>query len=444
MRLRLLVGPLLWAVGLVLLGAVLGGVHLVHLRMQAERAREGGDKVESPKRAKAGVIELDREDAERYGLTEERARAVEWYEQVPVYGRVVPNPRATVEVRSPFAGTLRPAPASSWPALGKPVRSGQVLGLVEVRVGPEVRLDLENKLADARIKQRGAEEEVRLQQGRADSLQAVTAQQIISRVELDAALIQLAQAKNQLATAKAAAELWEKALGEIREGAGRKGSPWRRPLTAPADGEVTELAARPGMDVEAGGLVAQVVDFRRPLVRLDLPPGALPAGPSQRVELFPTPPAPPALRGALNQPHGARLASPVEATRVGPAPRLDVTSQFVGYWYEVGNPPGGALWRPGLQVKAYLRPPDAAPQPAVSVPAAAVLYHEGRALVYVRLTKKKYERREVRLLGREGDRWVLARRKATDPTGVVPGERIVANQAQVLLSEEFRGVADDD
>src|SRR5581483_1850649 len=163
-------------------------------------------------------------------------------------------------------------------ALGQRVRSGQVLGWVDVRVGPELRLDLENKLAEARIRQHGAEEEVKLQESRADSLKAVTSKQILSRAELDAALIQLAQSKNQLATARAAAELWQKAIQEVERRKAEQNSPWSQPLAAPSDGEVTDLAGRPGMAVEAGALVLTLVDFRHPLVRLDFPPEILAHG----------------------------------------------------------------------------------------------------------------------------------------------------------------------
>jgi hypothetical protein len=52
-----------------------------------------------------------------------------------VYGRVVPNPRATAEVRAAFAGTLRARPGA-WPALGAWATAGQVLGWVDIRVGP--------------------------------------------------------------------------------------------------------------------------------------------------------------------------------------------------------------------------------------------------------------------------------------------------------------------
>jgi hypothetical protein len=140
-----------------------------------------------------------------------------------------------------------------------------------------------------------------------------------------------------------------------------------------------------------------------------------------------------------------------------------VASQFVSYWYDVdlrltkgdragelGAASGGAVWRPGLSVQAYVATAGALPhsrrvQPltAVAVPATAVLYHQGQALVYVRLAPGKFERREVRLLGRQGYGWVVAPAQDLAPIGVKPGERIVSRQAQVLLSEEFRVQAAD-
>jgi hypothetical protein len=74
---------------------------------------------------------------------------------------------------------------------------------------------------------------------------------------------------------------------------------------------------------------------------------------------------------------------------------------------------------------------------AVSVPRTALLFHQGRAWVYVRTGPGQYSRRLVRALGRAGNRWVLA-------GGVAAGEPVVYRQAQVLLSEEFRGEGEAD
>ena len=450
MRPRWLRTVLTWMLTLSLLAGLLLGIYWIHREVQEERLREAeaekskSGKSDRPARPAPGIVELEEDEAERYGLEVQTARPVKWYERVLVYGRVVPNPRATTAIRSPFAGLLRASPASSWPALGQRVRAGQKLGWVDVRVGPEVRLDLEHKLADARIRQKGAEEEVKLQKSRADSLTKVTSQiQLQSRAELDAALIQLAQARNQLATARASAELWEKALREVEQRKDGAKSPWSRALVAPTDGVITELAGRPGMPVEAGTPVLTLVDFRRPLVRLDLPPEVLArsAVPRQvEVQL--------AAVSSLSSGGTVTAVPSLEVQLAGPAPRADVTSQFIGYWYDAHLPPtkkGGtdALWRPGMQVTAEVPTAGAVPQSAVVVPAGAVLYHEGRPLVYVRIESDKYQRREVRLLGRQGDNLVLVARKGKLPVGVAAGENVVTREAQVLLSKEFLSAAPD-
>jgi biotin carboxyl carrier protein len=448
MRWHLVLILLKWLLGLGLLGGLLGGLYLAREQLQEDRddqRKARGSETTQPKRD--GSVGLEEDEAERYGLEVTAARTEQWYEPVTVYGRVVTNPRATSEVRSPFAGTLRTAGETSWPALGQRVQAGQTLGWVDVRVGPDVRFELQNKLTDARIRQRGAEEEVKLQQSRVDSLRKVTSQlQLQSRAELDAALIQLAQAKNQLATAAAAAELWQKALAELERHKGDQPSAWSQPLTAPADGEITDVTGRPGMSVEAGALVLEVVDSRRPLVRLDVPPEVLDhGGPPQRVEIQVPPSAASGLSGTLNSSANPSSSSRVEASLVGPAPRVHAALQFVSYWYDVRLPQSSSIiWRPGLQVMAVLRSAGASATPAVSVPASAVLYHEGRPLVYVRAGKEKYQRREVRLLGREGDRWILAVRQGEPPVGVAPEESVVSRQAQVLLSKEFLTASADE
>jgi multidrug efflux pump subunit AcrA (membrane-fusion protein) len=128
-----------------------------------------------------------------------------------------------------------------------------------------------------------------------------------------------------------------------------------------------------------------------------------------------------------------------------------MTSQFVGYWYDLRLPHSdpdavpGIVWRPGMQVTARVRASGSEAQAAAAVPATAVLYHEGRPLVYVRTSPETFQRREVRLLGREGHRWIVALRQGDQLDGLLPEESVVSRQAQVLLSREFLvGTADND
>src|SRR5205807_1533517 len=103
------VGTLLkWAVGLGLLGGVLAGAYSVHVLMRDRRAADAtADSVQVPKRAANNVVKLGATLAESHGIRDEPAQPVQWQERVTAYGRVVPNPRATTEVRAAFGGALR-------------------------------------------------------------------------------------------------------------------------------------------------------------------------------------------------------------------------------------------------------------------------------------------------------------------------------------------------
>jgi RND family efflux transporter MFP subunit len=428
---------LLWTAVLLGLAVVFAAAYGIHSWV---RARDAAAPPQSPFQVKLGVIKFDAKLAGPNGLRDRPAEAVQWSERLTVYGQIVPNPRASIDIRLPFAGTLRSVSESGWPGPGEWVKAGQVLGRLEVRVGPQDRLDWQSKLSEARQKEQGAAEVVKIEQARVERFKSSGSADIVSRRELDDALVRLAEAKTQLATAQAAVKLWQEALAASEKPENGPG-PWSRPVTAPADGEVTELLARPGTQVEAGTLVARLVDFRRPLARLDLPPDALGAGPPRQVTLSVLGRTPAALSGVSNRPESASPAASITATLAGAAPQIDASSQLASYWYEATSPPpeeqanNARLWRPGLYVKADVLLPNRPLQPAVAVPASAVLFHQGRSLVYVCLEPGRYERREVQLLARDGTRWMLA-------SGVKAGELVVYEQAQVLLSQEFNADTD--
>jgi hypothetical protein len=426
-----------WTLGLALLAGLLGIVYFVQKRSLARRAAEAAAP-EPPKRAANKVIKLGAEFARSHGIEDEPAVAVRWKQRVAAYGRVVPNPRGGAELRAAFAGTLRAGADGKWPALGSRVTAGQVVGFLDIRVGPQERLDLLTKLNEARLKQAGAEEHVQLQLERVDRFRSAGAG--ISRAELDSAQTKLTEARTQLATARAGVKEWQNAITAIDRQDSSKDRRWSQPLAAPAGGELTDLLVRPGMAVEPGALLARLVDFRFALVRLEMPPESLPAGPPAGVELFAAAQVASALEGASNRPEPAPPARTLTGRLLGTAPQVEVNSQFAAYWYEADTAKmgSGTVWRPGLFVQAFVPVPQAAPRPAVAVPATSLLYHQGRALVYVRISPGRYERREVQVLGGALGRWILAAGEVKDR------DPVVSRRAQVLLSEEFRGEADLD
>jgi hypothetical protein len=438
MRLRGLLTVLVWVLALGAVAGLCAAAYRVHQQSVAHRAEEAGPP-DAPKRSTNKVVKLGATLAESHGIEDEPAAAVDWVRRVPAYGRVVPNPRAAAEVRAAFAGILRAAPGTTWPTLGASIKSGQVLGYVDVRVGPQERLDLVTKLSGARAKLPGAEEAVRLTREREDRLKSAGGGGV-SQSELDMARRDHNEALTQLAAAKAEVKVWEDALEAISRD-DRKDTTWSQPLAAPAAGEVVDLTGRPGTALEPGGLVAKLVDFRYALVRLELPPEALAPAPPAGVDLVATAALPPALEGASNRSSPESPAPYLTARLVGAAPQVEVNSQFAAYWYEADTASETAagrpgVWRPGLFVTAAVKT-GGMPTKAVAVPESALLYHQGRALTYVRVAPGRFERREVEVLGRDGGRWVLA-------AGVEPGERVVSRRAQVLLSEEFRSDVDND
>ena len=459
-------GLLKWPVTLGTLGGLLWAAYEIH---QHVRATEGAGKADSPLRASEKsndrTLKFPEASAQAHGLKYAPAEEAEWREQVTVYGRVVPNPAATAAVQAPVAGTLRgDAP---WPAPGQHVRAGQVLGHVDIRVGRLEQLDLQNKLAEALVKRKRAEE-VRDRRQELVKRQAQASAGAVTQLQKEEAEVQLAEAQLQVDSAGAAVALFQKALDEIQRQNGSRriqepsASSWSLPLTAPIDGEVTEVGAQPDTALEAGGLVLRLVDFRRCRVRLDLPPAVLANGPPADLDLYVRTPPAPANVGATNQLTGAAPAAAVPARLLGPASDVDAASQYARYWYDIdfrlhgsdrSRPAAGSelhdgvSWRPGLFVKSYLKAPQGASQPAVAVSAGAVLFHQGRALVYVRTEPGRFQRREVRIVGRHGDRYFLAPRDIVfgdEKVGVDAAELVVGEQAQILLSEEFRSTVDND
>jgi biotin carboxyl carrier protein len=444
MKRRLPFHLLKWPAALAVCAGLFALAYLVHAGAREERERQSeADRAARPKREdNPGEITVKgKNDIYEVAL----ARQIDgWTEPLTIYGRIVPHPRMTSEVRSPLAGTLRARQGQAgWPVPGQHVRRGEVLGWVDWRVEPQVRLELQNKLNEARQQLAGAAETHRIAAERAERFRS--APRGLSPREREEARVQLAEARTKEAVAREAVTLWTEALADIARSPRPDDSPWTQPLKAPADGEVIELLAQPGTAVEAGGVIARVVDFRRLLVRLDFPPEALAEKPPAVVHVQAGHQPPPALRGARNQPLPPTSVVPMPATLVGPAPQLAPASQYAGYFYEIATARSRLNWRPGLFVRVELHRParaDAPPRTVVVVPGSALLYHQGRALVYVRTSKDRqtatFKRCQVQVLGREGDRWVLA-----ESQDVVGGVAVVVGNAQVLLSEEFNADTDD-
>ncbi len=180
------------------------------------------------------------------------------------------------------------------------------------------------------------------------------------------------------------------------------------PLWIPRGGTVVALLAHPGEQVQAGQGLLELVDYRTPLVQVT------------------------GSRGDLPPPAGVTLSmlsgtSPYPARLIGPAPEADAISGGPVWLYRLGA--GAGMLRAGTIMVAYV--PDPAGRRGVVVAGAAVVQWEALTWVYVERAPGSYQRIRI-----PSDHPVAGGFLVT--AGLAPGERVVIEGAEQLLSEEFR------
>lgn len=394
-----------WACGIALLAAVLAASlwRLRHRRAEAG-ASEPARAAARIERNGAGetVIRLSPETLERAGIREESLPAAQLDPEVIAYGRLQEDPAAVFVLRAPVAGTLRASEGRNWPAVGDLLEDGAVAGQVEPRLAPSERIALMERLAAARaeaVSAQAALSAAKAAYERARTLHADN-QNVSERA------LQEAQARFQTEQARAAG------AGEtVRVLEQSVAGPAATPLPLARGGQVVEVLAQPGEAVESGQPLLRVARFEQLLARVEAPAGE------------------PVLSGAAS----ARIVvlSHEERSLVGERVALAVTDPVTqGQTFLFRLHPGGLPLRPGMAVTAYLRAPGARRQ-GVIVPRSAVVHAEGRFWVYVRTAEGALARRAVTLERALARGWFV-------PAAVAPGDRVVTQGAQALLSEEYK------
>jgi hypothetical protein len=357
------------------------------------------------------------EDAKLRGIEAQGVRSVSWRPQFHVDGRVVPNPAATLEIRAPFAGVVRIEGSGSKLRLGAAIEPRDVLAMFDARFTPTEGLDLQTKLVEADARQKSAEEVLKIRQERLARLDKLPVG-LLSQDDVDSATVQLLEARMQANVAHTQWKIWKQALESI----GKK--TLIVPLQSPIAGEVAEIGVQPGATVDAGQVIARIVDFKRVLLRLEFPTSSATDRPATSVQVE-----------ALDAP--ARWRAQLR----GRATSLETALQKASWFYEImpderGNSP---RWQAGLYVRAVLEDTTKPALPAIAVPSSALLVHQGRTLVYIEKRLGRYERREVDVLARDGATTYVAAEG-----WLAKVDRVVTQGAQVLLSEEFRSDVDND
>jgi membrane fusion protein, heavy metal efflux system len=346
------------------------GLHVYASAKDAPREPGGGD---------AGIKFLKEQQWKTPGFRTAFAVEGEVAGSFEASGVIQPEAGRFAEVTAPIAGLVDASGVASSPAPGQRVAKGQVLAVLAPSLGESGGA----AVADARARLLEAQDEY----DRARRLYAVEA---VPQRRVHEAEIRLTAARQ--------------ALSGYGGGVGG-----RITVRAPVAGVVAERRVTPGSRVEAGAPLFTVVDASVVWLRVNVPAAqaanvSRTAGVEFRVEGSP------------------RIYVARRVVSVGSV--IDSLSRTVPVLFEVANP--DASLKVGANATVAVR--TGLRESGVAIPASAVLDEDGRPIAYVQPEGEAFEKRELTIGGREGDR-VLVR------TGLEPGERVVTGAAyQVRLA----------
>lgn len=293
-------------------------------------------------------------------------------------GTLMAAPDGKVEVTAPVDGIVRWDANRSAPAEGSRVSAGQVL----VRLSPVAGDDTYASLrADA----------VRLQRDVDRAERLVAAEAIAER--------RLEEARHDLEVVQARLE----AMDASDEG------DYVLTLRSPIPGSVVERSFAPGERVEAGATLMTIVDPRRLHLRFRVP-----ATHADRLD---------DVVGATFLPEGgSEVGRTTRVYSVGAV--IDPERRTLPVTFVVDNP-SGAL-KTGMLVRGRILTGDG--EPALAVPAEAVMDEDGLQVAYVQIGGETFERRAVTTGATDGQWTVIT-------SGVRRGERVVVRgQYQIKLA----------
>ena len=351
------------------------------------------------------LLRLEPATQTRIGLRTQALASYTMQPELIAYGRLEEDPSRSFILRAPIAGTLHFASGRDWPSIGQHLADDALVGMIEPRLVPAERIGLTNQLATARSELSASTASVAAARSAYERARILNAdnKNVSDRVVEDAtARLKAEEARLQAATDTV--RLLENSLQSA-------GLASNKALTVERGGDVVELMAQPGESIESGSPILRVAKLDRLVARVDLPVG-------QHV---------PAVSNARIIPAGYE-DQPISAERMAVAAAVDPKGQGESFLLRLNGTRFGL--RPGVAVTAYLSVPGQRTQ-GVVIPRSALVRVMGKVYAYVQTAQDQFVRKEGSLSNPVADGYVLT-------TNFSPGDRVVVEGAQILLSEEFK------
>lgn len=348
------------------------GLEVYAKAADAPRLEEGGG---------SGISFLKEQQWKTPGFRTAFAASGELFASFEATGVIEAAPGKQAEVTAPISGLVDAASVARSPTPGQRVRRGDVLAYLIPSLG-----EGGSAYAEARAALREAQDEY----ARAKRL-----------VDADAApRRRLAEAENRLQAAR-------EALSGFAGGGLVSGG--RLPIRAPISGEIARRSITPGGRLEAGAPLFTIVDPSIVTLRVNVPA-------AQASLVTPRSGAGFTIEGSERRYQAAAVLS------VGSV--IDPASRTLPVLYQIPN--GDASIKIGQNARVQIQTGQRVS--GVVIPVSAVLDEDGRAIAYVQPEGETFEKRELRLGGRQGDMVLVL-------DGVRAGERVVTGATyQVRLA----------
>ena len=375
---------------------------------ERESGKAGGEKgAETAAKVSAdGSIKLSADQIRANGIQTAAPREEMLAPATTVVGRVQAQPGRESDVFSPFAGRLigvGPEP----PGTGSPVKQGQALAELEQLLTAPERTQYASQVTQLEAAATQAQQEVDLRRVELDRAKQLYDGGAVPLKQYQTAEFNLRQAESRLQSARTSAEGFRALLSA--QGTG----PRRISIVAPISGTVVTSTLIPGMQVDPSKSLMKIVDLSAVWVEAALPEAQL---------------------GAIRQSGRAEVTTPAvpgriyQAALVTVGPVVDLASRSVPVIYNVANRDGALK----VDMTADVRVPTGPRARVLLIPASAVLYGGGQALVFVESSPGSYQRRTI-AAGESRRSEIVVR------SGLNPGDKVVSAGAEALRSELLRG-----
>jgi len=396
-----------WIIAAASLGAVSTLLSTAQIRAEEVAAEEEPSPVHISREANGLVVlTLDAETQQRIAMKFVSVEAASVQPTVVAHGRLVADPARSFTLRAPAAGVLQAWPEQEWPRIGAVVQTDAMLGFIAPRFTASETVDLQARRWDAHAEFDEISADLEAVRASFENKSRLnTGGGLVSDRALEEARAQYKSGEARLAAATQKVELYESLV------TGRMGEDALFPIRASVLGEVVEVQAQPGEEVDMGQILLRTASFDTLIAEVSLFVGDVIESPGVEAQI------------AVAGTDGPLLTG----TPIGPGSEASLLTGGQTMLFEVAVPAKHHL-RPGLAVTAHV-PTQGTPLIGVQIPRSSVLRHGGRTWVYVKTGEDRFERRDTLLYQPTSKGWFAT-------SGVAPGEKIVVDGAQLLLSEE--------